>query len=154
MSETITAAPGDWSDRLFDKARSLGRKGIGKLNHWRRQQDQSALEKSLARIIEVANGHKAKGLAKGSPAYVVLRDQANARILTFASKWKIDVAVIEAQAPALAELRSMCIPDRQTPAGIKLLVALVGAIFSLVLVGAASGLIHAGHDWVMHLIAR
>jgi hypothetical protein len=112
------------------------------------------LERSLARIIETANCHRAKGLPKGSPAYVVLRDKVDARIQVFATKWGVDIAIIKAQAPALADLDNLCVPEKQIPAGLKLLAALLGTILSLVLLGAASGLVHAGHDWVMRLVLR
>ena len=116
--------------------------------------DQNSLERALAQIIETANGHRAKGLPKGSTAYVVLRDKADAKIQVFATKWGVDIAIIKAQAPALADLDSLCVPDKQIPAGLKLLVALLGTILSLVLLGAASGLVHAGHNWVMRLVVR
>jgi hypothetical protein len=93
-------------------------------------------------------------LPKGSPAYFVLRDKAHAKIRAFARKWDVDIATIEAQAPALADLDKLCIPDKQVPTGLKLLAALLGTILSLVLLGAASGLVHAGHDWVMRFVGR
>jgi disulfide bond formation protein DsbB len=66
----------------------------------------------------------------------------------------VSIAIIKAQAPALADLDSLCVPDKQIPAGLKLLAALTGAILSLVLLGAASGLVHAGHEWVMRFVGR
>ena len=134
--------------------RSLGARSMSTFNNWRKRMDQNSLERALAQIIEAANGHRAKGLPKGSPAYFVLRDKADAKIRAFARKWDVDIATIEAQAPALADLRSLCIQDKQVPAGLKLLAALLGTILSLVLLGAASGLVHAGHDWVMRFIVR
>jgi hypothetical protein len=154
MSKSIVAAPEFWIDRLLNKPRSWGRNGICAFNLWRKRQAQNALEKALAQIIEVANGHRAKGLTKGSPAYVVLRDMADCEIQAFVKKWDVDVASIEAQAPALADLRALCVPDRLMPAGLKLLFGFLAVIVSLLLLGAASGLVHAGHDWVIHLLAR
>jgi len=154
MSKSTVETPGCWADRLMSKARSWGRNGVSSVNLWRKRQDQDALERSLARIIETANGHRAKGLPKGSPAYVVLRAKADATIQIFASKWGVDIAIIRAQAPALADLDSLCVQHRQLPAGIKLLVGLLGLIVSLVLLGVASGLVHAGHDWVMRFAGR
>jgi hypothetical protein len=66
----------------------------------------------------------------------------------------VDIAIIKAQAPALADLDNLCVPDKQIPAGLKLLVGLLGTILSLMLLEAASGLIHAGHNWVMHFVVR
>jgi hypothetical protein len=157
MSTTIInqpAGPKRRCGKVWEGLRSLGTRGISAVNLWRRHQDQNALERSLARIIETANGHRAKGLPKGAPAYVVLRDKSDARIQVFAMKWGVDIAIIKAQAPALADLDSLCVPDKQIPAGLKLLAALLGTIFSLVLLGVASGLVHAGHDWLMRLVGR
>jgi hypothetical protein len=157
MSTTIIdqpAGPKRRCGKVWEGLRSLGTRGISAVNIWRRHQDQNALERSLARIIETANGHRAKGLPKGSPAYIFLRETADAKIQVFSSKWSVDVAAVKAQAPALADLDSLCVPDKQIPAGLKLLAALIGAILSLVLLGAASGLVHAGHDWVMRFVVR
>jgi hypothetical protein len=157
MSTSIIDQPAGPKRRcgiVWEELRSLGTRGISTVNLWRRHQDQNALERSLARIIETANGHRAKGLSKGSPAYIVLRETADAKIQVFSSKWSVDVAAVKAQAPALADLDSLCVPDTQIPAGLKLLVGLLGMIVSLVLLGAASGLVHAGHDWVMRFVGR
>jgi len=157
MSTTIIdqpAGPMHRCGKVWEGLRSLGTRGISTVNLWRRHQDQNALERSLARIIETANGHRAKGLPKGSPAYIVLRETADARIQVFAMKWGVDIAIIKAQAPALADLDSLCVPDTQIPAGLKLLAVLLGTILSLVLLGAASGLVHVGHDWVMRFAGR
>jgi hypothetical protein len=51
----------------------------------------------------------------------------------------------------LVDLRAQ---RHRLPVGVKLLVCLLGTILSLVLLGAASGLVHAGHDWVIRLIVR
>jgi hypothetical protein len=157
MSTTIidqSAGPMHRCGKVWEGLRSLRTRGISTVNLWRRHQDQNALERSLARIIETANGHRAKGLPKGSPAYIVLRETADAKIQVFSTKWSVDVAAVKAQAPALADLDSLCVPDTQIPAGLKLLAALLGTILSLVLLGAASGLVHVGHDWVMRFAGR
>jgi len=115
--------------------------------------DQNSLERALAQIIETANGHRAKGLPKGSPAYFVLRDKADAKIRAFARKWDVDIATIEAQAPALADLDKLCIPDKQVPTGLKLLAACSAQSFPwccLELLQAGS----RGHDWVMRFVGR
>jgi len=157
MSTTLidqSAGPMHRCGKVWEGLRSLGTRGISTVNLWRRHQDQNALERSLARIIETANGHRAKGLPKGAPAYIVLRETADAKIQLFSTKWSVDVAAVKAQAPALADLDSLCVPDKQIPASLKLLAALLGMIVSLVLLGAASALVHAGHDWLMRLVVR
>ena len=71
--------------------RSLGAYSISTFNTWRQRMDQNSLERALAQIIETANGHRAKGLPKGSPAYIVLRDNAKAKVKVFAMKWDVDI---------------------------------------------------------------
>jgi hypothetical protein len=157
MSETTFDEPASTTHpcgKAWGRLRSLGARGISTFNTWRKRMDQNSLERALAQIIETANGHRAKGLPKGSPAYFVLRDKADAKIQAFARRWDVDITTIEAQAPALADLHDLCVPDRQIPAGLKLLAGLLGTILSLVLLGVASGLVHAGHDWVIRLIVR
>ena len=157
MSDTTFAEPTSPTHsygNAWGGLRSLGALSVNTFNTWRKRMDQTSLERALARIIETANGHRAKGLPKGSPAYLVLRDEATAKVAVFARKWDVEIATIEAQAPALADLNSLCIPDKQVPAGLKLLAALLGTILSLVLLGVASGLVLAGHDWVMRFVVR
>ena len=157
MSDTTfdePASPTHRCGKAWGGLRSLGARSVSTFNTWRKRMDQNSLERALALIIETANGHRAKGLPKGSPAYFVLRDKADAKIQAFARKWGVGIETIEAQAPALADLHDLCVPDKQVPAGLKLLAALLGTILSLVLLGAASGLVHAGHDWVMRFVIR
>ena len=157
MSDTTfdePASPTHRCGKAWGGLRSLGARSISTFNTWRKRMDQNSLERALAQIIETANGHRAKGLPKGSSAYFVLRDKADAKIQAFARNWDVDIATIEAQVPALADLHSLCVSDKQIPVGLKLLAALLGTILSLVLLGAASGLVHAGHDWVMRFVVR
>ena len=105
MSTTIIdqpAGPMRRCGKVWDGLRSLGASGIGTFNPGASASDQNSLERALAQIIETANGHRAKGLPKGAPAYCVLRDKADAKIQAFARRWDVDIATIEAQAPALA----------------------------------------------------
>ena len=157
MSEATFDEPAGTTHRCgkaWGGLRSLGARSVSTFNTWRKRMDKNSLERALAQIIETANGHRAKGLPKGSSAYFVLRDKADAKIQAFARNWDVDIATIEAQVPALADLRSLCVSEKQIPVGFKLLAALLGTILSLVLLGAASGLVHAGHDWVMRFVVR
>jgi len=159
MSSNLASQPEqDWSDKAYLGLISFFKDSPGKVmlrvRSWRRSRDQDALESSLARIIETANGHQAKGTPKGSPVYFALCEKADTRIDAFCRKWAVDRSVIEAEAPNLKELSALCIPDKETPAAIKLLAGFLGGILCLVLIGAASGLIHAGHNLIMHMIAR
>jgi hypothetical protein len=159
MSSNLASQPElDWSDKAFAGVVSFLKDSPGKVmirvGSWRRSRDQDALEGSLAKIIETANGHQAKGTPKGSPVYFALCEKADSQIDAFCSKWAVNRSVIEAEAPNLKELQTLCIPDKEAPAAIKLLACFLGGILCLVLIGAASGLIHAGHNLIMHLVAR
>ena len=127
---------------------------LDSIGNWQMHRDQNSLEKALARIIETANGHQAKGLPKGSPAYVVLNRLAKAKIDDFCCKWSVDICDIEAEAPALKELYALAIPDRQIPPFIKLIAAFTGGILFLFLIGAGSGVVSVAHNFVMHLFAH
>jgi Mlc titration factor MtfA (ptsG expression regulator) len=124
------------------------------MRSWRFNQAQGKLEHDLARIIETANGHHAKGQPKGSPVYFSLRDQANAKINAFCEKWTVERKVIEAQAPALKDLYTLTVADKQVSPLLKLLGMLLGGLLSLILIGMASGAIHAGHNWAFHLLSH
>ena len=158
MSTTIIdqpAGPMRRCGKVWEGLRSLGIRGISTVNLWRRHQDQNALERALAQHHRNSQWPSGQGIARRDRQHtVVLRDKADAKIQAFARKWGVDIATIEAQAPALADLHDLCVPDKQVPAGVKLLVGLLGTILFLVLLGAASGLVHAGHDWVLRLIVR
>ena len=73
MSETTFDEPAGTTHRCgkaWGGLRSLGARSISTFNTWRKRMDQNSLERALAQIIETANGHRAKGLPKGSPAYL------------------------------------------------------------------------------------
>jgi hypothetical protein len=119
---------------------------------WRRNRDQASLESALARIIETANGHQASGVAKGSPVYIELNKKADERIGAFCEKWTVARSVVDAEAPNLVALRSLCVAGTKIPPGLKLVACVVGTVLSLALLGMASGIIQGGHDLVIHFI--
>ena len=69
------------------------------------------LEDQLARIIETANAHEAKGLPHGSPAYVALQEHANRKIGDFCAKHGVERLAIEQEVPVLRDLEALT----QTP---------------------------------------
>ena len=146
------------SERAFAGIASMMKRSsdvlMAHVGSWRRSHDQNALEKSLARIIETANGHQAKGMPKGSPVYFALRDKADAKIDAFCQRWSVDRSVIVAEAPSLKDLSELCIRDKQLPVAVKALACLLCGILTMLLIGAASGIIHTGHNAVLHLLSR
>ena len=140
-------------DRLYAKLTGLGGKGASAIKAWQLSRSRDRLESELARIIETANSHKAKGRTpNGSLVYVALRDKALQKISAFCEQWNYDPAEIETQVPALQDLIALSVAKGKTPAGLQLIGALLGGCLLMILIGVASGLVNAGHNWVMHLV--
>jgi hypothetical protein len=152
--KTVIAKPDYLWERLYQKLKGLPGKTASGFKAWQLKRDQAALESGLARIIDTANSHKAKGKVDGSAVYVALRDKAAAKIGEFCIKHNLDRTAIEAQIPALADLHALCVVPKQTPVGVKLIACLSGAVIGLILLGMASGLVSAGHSWVMNLLTH
>jgi len=142
-------------DRLYTKLAGLGTWGVGAFNAWQLKHDRDSLEVELARIIETANSHKAKGrLPNGAPVYQALMDRATAKITAFCLKWKYEQSEIYAQIPALHDLTALTVAGRNTPPGLMLLAALLGSLAVLFTLGIASGIIQAGNHWTLHMLVR
>jgi hypothetical protein len=141
-------------DRMYYRMKGLPGQVSATFSGWNFKRAQGKLEHDLARIIDTANAHHAKGQAKGSAVFFSLRDKANDKINAFCTKWKVERNVIEDQAPALKELDALCVADKAIPPTLKLLGMVLGGILSLVLLGMASGAIHAGHNWAFHLLSH
>lgn len=143
------------ADSALSDMKSGGSKLIqsatGRIKDWRRNRELTKLERDLARIIETSNGHAAKGKRNGDAVYHQLVKSADRKITSFCSKWNTERSDIEAQIPALAELRARTIPGRNSSPGLKLIAMFLGGGLSLLLIGAAGGVIQTGHNIVIHL---
>ena len=153
MSTTIIdqpAGPMHRCGKVWEGLRSLGTSGIGKVNIWRRHRSECA---GAVAGSDHRNSQRpsCQGITQGSASILRPARYGRCEDSGLRQKWGVDITTIEAQAPALADLHDLCVPDKQIPAGLKLLAGLLGTILSLVLLGAASGLVHAGHDWVIRL---
>src|ERR1035438_405243 len=107
----VAAEPDDLWDRLYVRLKGLPGKTASGFKAWQLKRDQTALESGLARIIDTANSHKAKGKVDGSAVYLALRDKASTKIGDFCTKHNLDRLAIEAQIPALADLQARCVPQ-------------------------------------------
>ena len=147
QSRPLPSLPPTVFDRAVEKV-------VVSIKDWRFNRAKAALEHELARIIETANGHQAKHLPTGAPAYVALYQQASTKIDAFCAKHRVERLSIERAAPALRELEHLthvAPPGANVVKGLGLLIAVVvGAI----LLGGASGLVSAGHHWIVTLLAR
>jgi hypothetical protein len=122
--------------------------------NWRFDRTKTVLEHELARIIETANGHEAKHLPRGAPAYVALYQQANTTIDAFCVKHRVDRLSIERDAPVLRELEQLTHPPPPGAAAVKGLGMVVATVFGAILLGCASGLVSAGYHWMVSLLVR
>jgi len=112
------------------------------------------LEQQLARIIETANGHQAKGLPSGSPVYAALSQHANLKIDDFCAQHGVERLAIEQEVPVLRELEALT----QAPSLVARLangmgILIVGFIGAIVL-GCAGGLVATAYHWVVRLLVR
>jgi hypothetical protein len=154
QTDTEVGAVDQFFDRTYERLKVLPGRVASSIRSWRFNHEQAALEQGLAGIIETANSHRAKGLPKGSPAYIALRDKAASKIENFCQRWNVDRSLVEAEAPALKDLYALSVPDKGNPAALKLLAGFLGGILSLVLIGAASGLVTAAHNWVVLVLSH
>lgn len=151
---TETKQTGDMFDRMYARLAGLGGKASSKCRDWRFKRDLASLERELARIIDVANGHSAKGQAKGSAVYFTLRDKAYSKIDVFCTKWTVDKEGIVSQMPALKDLDALTVAPAHMSPGVKLIAGFLGTVAALIMIGLASGVIQAGHNWAFHLLSH
>jgi hypothetical protein len=112
---------------------------------------KSALEQRLARIIETANGHQAKGLPSGSPAYGALYQQANLAIDEFCAGHGVERLAIEQEVPALRDLEVLTHAPSPVARLTKGLGILLAGILGALVIGCASGLVTTGYHWIVQL---
>ena len=147
QARPLPSLPPTVFDRAVDKV-------VISFKDWRFNRAKAALEHELARIIETANGHQAKHLPTGAPAYVALYQQANLKIDAFCTKHRVERLSIERDAPVLRELEQLTHPPPPGAAAVKGLGMVVATVFGAILLGCASGLISAGYHWMVSLLVR
>jgi hypothetical protein len=114
------------------------------------------LERKLAKIITVCNGHRAKNVARYATPYGVLYPKAVALVEEFCTEYGVPEEDVYAQMPALAELKSWAVRPPNTGSAGRLLVYILGPVVALFIIGLASGwaqrIIHFG--WALAHGAR
>lgn len=114
------------------------------------------LERKLAKIITVCNGHRAKNVARYAAPYGVLYPKAVALVEEFCTEYSVPEEDVYAQMPALAELKSWAVRPPNTGSAGRLLVYILGPVVALFIIGLASGwaqrIIHFG--WALAHGAR
>ena len=112
------------------------------------------LEEQLARIIETANAHEAKGLPHGSPAYLALQEHANQEIGDFCAKHGVERLAVEQEAPALRDLEALTHTPSLVARLIKGLGILLASIIGAIAIGCAGGLVATGYRLIVRLLSR
>ena len=106
------------------------------------------LERKLANIITICNGHRTKNVARYASPYASLYEKAETLVAEFCTQYGVDQDDVYAQMPAMAELKSWAVRPPDTGRVGRLLVYLLGPVIGLVIIGLASGyaqrLIHFG----------
>jgi hypothetical protein len=149
MSEAnmLPALPPTIFDRAADRFRGL-------IKERRFKRAKRKLEQELANVVETANGHQAKRLPAGAPAYVALAKQASAAIDAFCATHGVARLTIEKDVPVLRQLERLAQPPSPAATAAKGLGAFVAVAVSAILIGCASGLVAMGYHWVVILLVR
>jgi hypothetical protein len=113
-----------------------------------------ALEQQLARIVETASGHQAKGLPSGSPAYVALHRHATLKIDDFCAKHGVERLAVEQEVPVLRDLEALTHAESPVMRLRKGLGLFIAGFLGALTIGAAGGLVTTGYHWVVRLLVR
>jgi hypothetical protein len=70
------------------------------------------LENELASILRTVSAHKKNGVPKGASQYQALNRAVNNQVIFFCQTYGIDPLEIEAQLPALGELKTLATPNK------------------------------------------
>ncbi|MFP5207284.1 MAG: hypothetical protein ACLGSH_18170 [Acidobacteriota bacterium] len=125
----------------------------------RRHMAKRQLENELASIIRTVAGHKRNKVPDGAPQYKSLWLVADRRVDEFCRRYSVDRATVQAQIPALAELKSLATTAHTTTAGVKAAGAVVTGFVVFIFLGFVFGiaqyLFHLGlgsAQWLEHFL--
>jgi len=129
-------------------ANALSRlQGVGK-EHLRTVQhyfDRRHLEASLVSLLQAANGHEARGLAPGSPLYLLLHRESQLLIAAYCDRWHVNRDQLYAELPALAKLDQLAQPRPPRATVSKVVLAILAAFALSVFIGIAGAFIRLGY---------
>ena len=118
---------------------------------WRSLQlawEKRSLESKLATILRSAQGHESNGTRNGDRQYILLRDQAEAMCMRFATQWEIDLELLKAHIPGLCKLRTLAQPTPESPTYRIVLALIIGTPVLFFLMGLLGGLVSVGFHLV------
>lgn len=121
----------------------------------RRHVAERLLENELASIIRTVAGHKRNKLPKGSLQYQSLWRAADTKVQKFCDGQHVDRAEIEAQIPALNELRDLAQAPNAPNRAAQVAIGCVTGTVAFIALGFFTGVIHwlftLGYHWAQHL---
>jgi len=121
---------------------------VGKCKAVQLSIERRSFERKLERIVRTALAHQSVGLPAGHPQYKLLTREVNSLCAEFASRWKIDPNLLDAQIPAIRKLKSLADPRPKPEPAVQVFLGVAGAMTRFFLIGVLSGLTSVGY----HLI--
>jgi hypothetical protein len=113
------------------------------------------LENELASIIRTVAGHKRNNLPKGASQYQSIWRVADTKVQKFCDEHRVDRAEIEAQIPALNELRSLAQVPAVSNHTAKIAVRFISGAVAFIAFGFLTEVIHwlftLGYEIAQHL---
>jgi hypothetical protein len=100
------------------------------------------LESELAQIVRTVSSHKRNKVPQGSSQYQSLWRRADQLVDSFCSTYQVDRSEIEAQLPALTEMRNLSVPPAQRNKKLALLFSVVGVFVLTIMTGFVAGVFH------------
>ncbi len=89
----------------------------GRIDAVRYYLDRRTLEAHLTSLLDAADLGQARGVLAGAPIYAVLSRQAAEQVRNHCRNWQLDPQQLEAELPALTELRRLTMRAGSTSTG-------------------------------------
>jgi hypothetical protein len=121
---------------------------VGKYKAVQLSIERRSFERKLETIVRAALAHQSGGLPAGNRQYKLLTQQANSLCAEFASRWKIDPNLLDAQIPAIRKLKSLADPAPKPEPAVLVSLGVAGAVALFFLIGVLAGLASVGYHVV------
>jgi hypothetical protein len=122
---------------------------------FRRLVAKRLLENELSSIIRTVAGHKRNKLPKGASQYQSLWHVADTKVQRFCDDHRVDRTEVEAQIPALKELRDLSQAPATPNHAAQVAIGFISGTVVFIAIGFFTGVIHwlftLGYSWAQHL---
>jgi hypothetical protein len=140
-------------DGLFDSAKDAFGFLTGRLTKARRSLALKSLESKLGDLLMAATAHEANGVKAGDDRYSVLLAQAEERIDSFCSKFKVPRLEVESQCSGLHKLRTLAtLPEPRFSQPVMVSSYIAVGVVVLFLIGVIAGIVNLGYHFVTHIV--